>query len=96
MGTSLSTKPGYMARSAWRIWSFLDDVVVIIIIIITLLFQPKQCSWAYQKNWITEWNKTPVKKCLFLDNQMGKMDLPVKDLQCTEIYRMIYRKAKGK
>jgi hypothetical protein len=39
---------------------------------------------------------TPVKKYQVLNNQTGKIDLPVKDLQCTEIYRMIYRKAKRK
>jgi hypothetical protein len=36
--------------------------------------------------------KTPVKICLFLDNQREKMDLPGKDLEYTEIYRMIYRR----
>jgi hypothetical protein len=39
--------------------------------------------------------KTPV-KTPFLNNQMLKMRLPVKDLQYTEIYKIIYRKVKGK
>jgi hypothetical protein len=36
--------------------------------------------------------KTPVKVCIFLDNEREKMDLPVKYLENTENYRMIYRK----
>ena len=36
--------------------------------------------------------KTPVKRCLFLNKKKKKMDLPVQDLEYTEIYIMIHRK----
>ena len=95
MGISLSNKPDHMAKSIgritckWKIWCFPG-----------CLFYYCDTTFSAKTVYLRESGKigslnelkTSVKRSIFFIIKGGKMDLPRKDLENNENYRMIYRK----